>query len=193
MEIQYGKAILHGIIAAVLYLVVPLLLFYFLELYGIMAFSDVYRIGIIVFGIIGIVILFIISDNLEINEKDIDKINKANVEEDVKIKGIISKITQLDKVAFIELEQPAKMTIIVFKDKRVFGVVEVKSTIKKEWKPTKRDWEQLERIKKFEINNNIPNFWLVIKDKNGISVNGVSFQDGYKRIIYFCKLEDWEI
>ncbi len=56
MEIQYGKAILHGIIAAVLYLVIPLLLFYFLELYGIMTFSDVYRIGIIVFGIIGIVI-----------------------------------------------------------------------------------------------------------------------------------------
>jgi hypothetical protein len=56
MEIQYGKAVLHGIIAAVLYLVVPLLLFYFLELYGIMTFSDVYRIGIIVFGIIGIVI-----------------------------------------------------------------------------------------------------------------------------------------
>ncbi|MFX0021306.1 MAG: hypothetical protein ACFE9S_03200 [Candidatus Hermodarchaeota archaeon] len=56
MEIQYGKAILHGIIAAVLYLVVPLLLFYFLELYGIMSFSDAYRIGIIVFGIIGIVI-----------------------------------------------------------------------------------------------------------------------------------------
>ncbi|MFW9820561.1 MAG: hypothetical protein ACFFE5_13200 [Candidatus Thorarchaeota archaeon] len=56
MEIQYGKAILHGIIAAVLYLVVPLLLFYFLELYGIMTFSDVYRISIIVFGIIGIVI-----------------------------------------------------------------------------------------------------------------------------------------
>jgi len=56
MEIQYGKAILHGIIAAVFYLVVPLVLFYFLELYGIMTVSDSYRIGIIVFGVIGIVI-----------------------------------------------------------------------------------------------------------------------------------------
>ncbi len=70
-------------------------------------------------GIIGIIILFIISDNLEINETNIDKINKANIEEDVKLKGIISKITQLDKVAFIELEQPAKMTIIVFKDENL--------------------------------------------------------------------------
>ncbi len=68
-------------------------------------------------GIIGIVILFLISDNLEINEKNIDKINKANVEEDVKLIGTISKITQLEKVAFIELKQPATMTVIVFKDK----------------------------------------------------------------------------
>lgn len=70
-------------------------------------------------GIIGIVILFIISDNIEINEKNIDKINKANVEEDVKLTGTISKITQLEKVAFIELEQPATMTIILFKDKNL--------------------------------------------------------------------------
>jgi len=56
MEIQYGKMILHGILSAIFYLVVPLLLFYFLELYGIMTFTDVYRIGIIVFGIIGIII-----------------------------------------------------------------------------------------------------------------------------------------
>ncbi|MFX0008024.1 MAG: hypothetical protein ACFFA7_05265 [Promethearchaeota archaeon] len=56
MEIQYGKMILHGILSAIFYLVVPLVLFYFLELYGIMTFSDAYRIGIIVFGIIGVVI-----------------------------------------------------------------------------------------------------------------------------------------
>ncbi len=56
MEIQYGKMVLHGILSAIFYLVVPLLLFYFLELYGIMTFTDAYRIGIIVFGIIGIII-----------------------------------------------------------------------------------------------------------------------------------------
>ncbi|UCC19048.1 MAG: hypothetical protein JSV62_13215 [Promethearchaeota archaeon] len=56
MEIQYGKMILHGILAAISYLVVPLLLFYFLELYGIMTFTDAYRIAIIIFGVIGIII-----------------------------------------------------------------------------------------------------------------------------------------
>ncbi|MFX1388522.1 MAG: hypothetical protein ACFE9Z_00495 [Promethearchaeota archaeon] len=55
MEIQYGKMILHGIIAAIFYLVVPLVLIFVLEFYGIMTFAESYRIGVIVFGIIGIV------------------------------------------------------------------------------------------------------------------------------------------
>jgi len=56
MEIQYGKMVLHGILAAISYLVVPFVLFYFLELYGIMTFSESFRVSIIIFGIIGIVI-----------------------------------------------------------------------------------------------------------------------------------------
>ncbi len=56
MEIQYSKMILHGIIAAIFYLVVPFVLFYFLEYYSIMTFSESFRISIIIFGIIGIVI-----------------------------------------------------------------------------------------------------------------------------------------
>jgi hypothetical protein len=56
MEIQYSKMILHGILSAIFYLVVPLVLFYILEYYGIMTFSNSYRIAIIIFGIIGIII-----------------------------------------------------------------------------------------------------------------------------------------
>jgi len=56
MEIQYSKMILHGILAAISYLVVPFVLFYFLEYYSIMTFSESFRISIIIFGIIGIVI-----------------------------------------------------------------------------------------------------------------------------------------
>lgn len=70
-------------------------------------------------GILGVVILFLISENTEISEKDIDKINKDNLEENVKLKGRITKITQLDKVTFIELEQPSTITVIVFKDENL--------------------------------------------------------------------------
>lgn len=67
-------------------------------------------------AIIGVVVLFFISDNIEINEKNIDKINKDNVGEDVKLKGTISKISNLEDVVFIELEKPATITVVVFKD-----------------------------------------------------------------------------
>jgi aspartyl/asparaginyl-tRNA synthetase len=69
-------------------------------------------------GIIGLFFLFIISDNIEINEKTIDKINKDNVGEDVKLVGTVSRLTNLEDVAFIELEQPSKITIVLFKDKK---------------------------------------------------------------------------
>lgn len=56
MTVQYSKMILHGILAAIFYLVVPFVLFYFLEYYSIMTFSESFRISIIIFGIIGVVI-----------------------------------------------------------------------------------------------------------------------------------------
>ena len=56
MEIQYSKMILHGILSTIFYLVVPLALFYLLEYYDIMTFSNSYRIAIIIFGIIGVII-----------------------------------------------------------------------------------------------------------------------------------------
>jgi hypothetical protein len=56
MEIQYSKMILHGILSTIFYLVIPLALFYLLEYYEIMTFSNSYRIAIIIFGIIGVII-----------------------------------------------------------------------------------------------------------------------------------------
>ena len=56
MEIQYSKMILHGIIAAIFYLVVPLVLFYILDdVYHIITFSESFKITIIILGVIGIV------------------------------------------------------------------------------------------------------------------------------------------
>jgi hypothetical protein len=54
MTIQYGKMILHGILSAIFYIVVPLVLFYFLETYHIMTFSESFRIIVIIFGIVGV-------------------------------------------------------------------------------------------------------------------------------------------
>ena len=54
MEIQYGKMILYGILQAVLYLAVPLIIIYFIELYNIMTFSQDFITYLIVIGCIGV-------------------------------------------------------------------------------------------------------------------------------------------
>ncbi|MFX1281280.1 MAG: hypothetical protein ACFFA3_18155 [Promethearchaeota archaeon] len=54
MEVQIGKMILYGILSAVFYLVVPLVLFEILQAYDIMTFSATYKTAIIIFGIIGV-------------------------------------------------------------------------------------------------------------------------------------------
>ncbi|MFW9827246.1 MAG: hypothetical protein ACFFEY_06645 [Candidatus Thorarchaeota archaeon] len=60
MEFNYGKMILHGILSSIFYLVVPLVLIYVLEYYGLMVFTDAYLIAIIIFGIIGVVFSMLI-------------------------------------------------------------------------------------------------------------------------------------
>jgi hypothetical protein len=55
MELQIGKMILHGVISALFYLVIPLVLFEILQAYNIMTFSTTFKITIIIFGIIGVV------------------------------------------------------------------------------------------------------------------------------------------
>jgi hypothetical protein len=54
MEIQYGKMILYGILQAVLYIAVPLIIIYFVELYNIMTFSQDFITYLMVIGCIGV-------------------------------------------------------------------------------------------------------------------------------------------
>jgi len=56
MTIQYGKMILHGILSAIFYIAVPLILFYALEYFNILTISDSFKTSILIFGIIGVVI-----------------------------------------------------------------------------------------------------------------------------------------
>ena len=55
MQVQIGKMILYGILAAVSYLIGPLIVFQLLDTYNIMTFSQAFKLSIIIFGIIGIV------------------------------------------------------------------------------------------------------------------------------------------
>jgi len=63
-------------------------------------------------------LLFAISSGIEVSEKTIDKITKGNVGEQVKINGMIEKITELNSTTFITVVQPNDMTVVVFKKEK---------------------------------------------------------------------------
>lgn len=71
-------------------------------------------------SIISLFVLYIISNNISIEEKNIAKINHKNIEEQIKIVGKINRITELEEVYFLELEQTSKITVVVFKDEKIF-------------------------------------------------------------------------
>ena len=60
------------------------------------------KIGLII-TIVGVLILYFISGQIEIKEKTISKITAENVGEDVKIRGVVKRITDLEKVMIIEI------------------------------------------------------------------------------------------
>jgi len=78
--------------------------------------STLLKISIII-TFIGIAFLYILTDNIEVAEKTIDKITIEDADEYVKLAGIISRITETEKVYFMEMTQPQTISIIVFKGK----------------------------------------------------------------------------
>ncbi|MBW2976576.1 exodeoxyribonuclease VII large subunit [Candidatus Woesearchaeota archaeon] len=67
----------------------------------------------------GLLILFLISNNLEIKEKNIEKITLDNKDEFVKLTGTVSNIIDTEKVAIIEIVQPQKITVVMFKNENI--------------------------------------------------------------------------
>jgi aspartyl/asparaginyl-tRNA synthetase len=53
-----------------------------------------------------------------VTETTIDKITKDSLGNMVKLNGIVNRITQLNTTSFIELTQPSKMDVVVFKEEQ---------------------------------------------------------------------------
>jgi len=67
-------------------------------------------------SLVGIIALFFISERMEIKEKTVNEINKDNIGEGVRIKGIVSKSTDKGKILLLDIVQPETITIVLFKD-----------------------------------------------------------------------------
>ena len=70
----------------------------------------------LIVSLFGLFALYIISDNLGINEKSVEKITLENKDKFVNLNGIVSKVIDSEKVAILEITQPQKITVVLFKN-----------------------------------------------------------------------------
>ena len=72
-------------------------------------------------SLVGLFILFIFSGSISIEEKDISKIKQEDIGGDVKVIGTVNKVTNMDKVAFLDISQEKieDITVVLFKDKNI--------------------------------------------------------------------------
>ena len=74
----------------------------------------------LVFSIIGIIILFFISDKIKPKEYQINKLTKDELEKEVKIIGKIKNLKQLNKGLLITLEdKTSSIKVILFENKNI--------------------------------------------------------------------------
>ena len=69
-------------------------------------------------SLVGIVVLFFVSEKISISQVDLDRIDERDIGTDVKIIGRIERATDTEKVMFLEIgqEKIEKVTVILFKD-----------------------------------------------------------------------------
>ena len=67
-------------------------------------------------SLLGLLILYLISNNIEIKEKNIEKITIDNKDEFVKLNGIVNNVIDTEKVTLIKILQPQEITVVLFKN-----------------------------------------------------------------------------
>lgn len=67
-------------------------------------------------SLLGLLVLYLLSDNIVIDERSVGKITLDNKDEIVKIKGIVNRVIDTEKVTIISIIQPQEMTVVLFKN-----------------------------------------------------------------------------
>lgn len=70
----------------------------------------------LIVSLVGLLVLYIISDSITIKQASIEKITLDNKDEMVKVKGIVSRVADTGKVTIMEIMQPTEITVVLFKD-----------------------------------------------------------------------------
>ena len=77
--------------------------------------SNLLRIAL-VSSLVGLVILFLISGNIEVQHSAVVDLNEMAAEQDVKITGVISSVKDLGKIMILGVAQPQTIDVMLFKE-----------------------------------------------------------------------------
>lgn len=72
-------------------------------------------------SILGIVILWLAASQIELSESMISQIDGVPEGDEVLVKGVVTKVTDTEKVAFLDISQEEikSVTVVLFKDEDV--------------------------------------------------------------------------
>lgn len=75
----------------------------------------------LIFSLVGIFCLYLIAENIDLHYSEIKDLEK---DEFVRLKGIVDRVADSEKVAFVELMQPESISVVLFKDKEFIDIQE---------------------------------------------------------------------
>jgi len=86
-------------------------------------------------GIVGVVILYLVASELALDKSLISKIDGVPEGNEVLVQGVVERVTNTEKVAFLEVaqEEVKSVTVVLFKDSDIElsagDVVEIEGTV----------------------------------------------------------------
>jgi len=78
----------------------------------------------LVCSIIGLMVLFFVSENIKIKEIDVGKITDSEVGKEIRVIGVVNRITDTEKVMFLEVgqEKVEDIDVILFKEEEKINI-----------------------------------------------------------------------
>ena len=75
----------------------------------------------LVCSLVGLVALFFVSDRIEVREIDVGKITATDIGKEIKVLGRIERISDTDKVMFLEVgqEKVETVSVVLFKEEEI--------------------------------------------------------------------------
>ncbi|OGM02216.1 hypothetical protein A3K72_00930 [Candidatus Woesearchaeota archaeon RBG_13_36_6] len=67
-------------------------------------------------SLIGLLVLFFVSSKLEIEENSIKELDNLNLDQDIRVKGVVSSVKDTGSIMILDIAQPQTINVMLFKD-----------------------------------------------------------------------------